>query len=215
MGLFEEVKANVTVRQAAERYGFKPTRGGLIRCIFHNDKTPSMKVDQRYYCFGCGITGDAIDFTAQLYGLSPKDAALKLADDFGIACSSQYKNNLSAKKIISRQKSKIDVIEEQRKKYLSCVHAMLEYYGLLRDWKVQFAPKSSEEEWDERFIEALNYLSIVEYYLDILLFGDDEEKKKVTKSLGKEVENIERRCRKNGSVEKERCPKADERNGRY
>lgn len=71
---------------------------------------------------------------------------------------------------------------------------------------------------DIRLIESskvLNYLSIVEYYLDILLFGDDEEKKKVTKSLGKEVENIERRCRKNGSVEKERCPKADERNGRY
>lgn len=49
MGLFDEVKKNVTVRQAAELYGFKITKSGLIRCIFHNDKTPSMKVDSRHY----------------------------------------------------------------------------------------------------------------------------------------------------------------------
>ena len=81
MGLFDEVKQNVTVRQAAERYGLKPNRSGLIRCIFHNDKSPSMKVDRRYYCFGCGCTGDAIDFTAQLFDIGLKDAAMKLADD--------------------------------------------------------------------------------------------------------------------------------------
>lgn len=62
MGLFDEVKENVTVRQAAEFYGFKITKSGLISCIFHNDKTLSMKVDRRYYCFGCGVTGDVIDF---------------------------------------------------------------------------------------------------------------------------------------------------------
>ena len=89
MGLFDEVKQNVTVRQAAERYGLKPNRSGLIRCIFHNDKSPSMKVDRRYYCFGCGCTGDAIDFTAQLFDIGLKDAAMKLADDFGIPYSGQ------------------------------------------------------------------------------------------------------------------------------
>ena len=46
MGLFDEVKQNVTVRQAVELYGLKPNRSGLIRCIFHNDKSPSMKVDR-------------------------------------------------------------------------------------------------------------------------------------------------------------------------
>ena len=87
MGLFDEVKQNVTVRQAVELYGLKPNRSGLIRCIFHNDKSPSMKVDRRYYCFGCGCTGDAIDFTAQLFGIGLKDAAMKLADDFRILYS--------------------------------------------------------------------------------------------------------------------------------
>ena len=44
MRLFDEVKQNVTVRQAAEMYGLKPNRSGLICCIFHNDKSPSMKL---------------------------------------------------------------------------------------------------------------------------------------------------------------------------
>jgi DNA primase len=43
-----------------------------------------MKVDERYFCFGCGATGDAIDLTAKLLGLRPKEAALRLAADFNI-----------------------------------------------------------------------------------------------------------------------------------
>ena len=111
MGLFDEVKQNVTVRQAVELYGLKPNRSGLIRCIFHNDKSPSMKVDRRYYCFGCGCTGDAIDFTAQLFDIGLKDAAMKLADDFGIPYSGrdrgspQNRRSVSAKSQSRHQKN--------------------------------------------------------------------------------------------------------------
>lgn len=62
--LFQNVKAAVTARQAAEMYGLKVGRNSLACCPFHHDKTPSMKVDDRYYCFGCGVTGDAVDLTA-------------------------------------------------------------------------------------------------------------------------------------------------------
>ena len=82
--LFQNVKSAVTARQAAEMYGLKVGRNSLACCPFHHDKTPSMKVDDRDYCFGCGVTGDAVDLTAQLLRLSPKDAALRLAADFGI-----------------------------------------------------------------------------------------------------------------------------------
>ena len=62
MNLFENVKAVVTVRQAAEHYGLKVGRGNMACCPFHNDPTPSMKLNEDYfYCFGCGATGDVID----------------------------------------------------------------------------------------------------------------------------------------------------------
>ena len=61
MSIFEAVKQTVTTRQAAERYGIRVERNGMYRCPFHEDKTPSMKLDRRYYCFGCGASGDVID----------------------------------------------------------------------------------------------------------------------------------------------------------
>ena len=72
MNVFEAVKQSVTTRQAAEHYGIRVGRNGMACCPFHNDKTPSMKLDRRYHCFGCGADGDVIDFTAALYGLRKK-----------------------------------------------------------------------------------------------------------------------------------------------
>ena len=80
MNVFEVVKENVTARQAAEAYGLKVGRTGMACCPFHSDKSPSMKLDERYYCFGCGETGDAVDLTAKLFGIGLREAAVKLAE---------------------------------------------------------------------------------------------------------------------------------------
>ena len=87
--VFEAVKQSVSTREAAEFYGIKVSRTGMACCPFHDDKNPSMKVDQRFHCFGCGEDGDVIDFTAKLFNLSPKEAAEKLAQDFGLIYDSQ------------------------------------------------------------------------------------------------------------------------------
>lgn len=76
MNIFEKVNAYVTARAVAEHYGLSVHKNGMACCPFHNDKHPSMKIDSRYYCFGCGAKGDAIDYVARLYDLSQYDAAL-------------------------------------------------------------------------------------------------------------------------------------------
>ena len=58
MTIFEAVKAEVTPRMAAERYGLHVGRSGMVQCLFHDDTTPSMKLyDDHYHCFGCQATG--------------------------------------------------------------------------------------------------------------------------------------------------------------
>ena len=84
MNIFEAVKENVTAYDVATMIGLKPNRSKMVCCPFHDDRHPSMKVDTRYYCFGCGAKGDAIDFASNYYGISLKDAAEKLAADFCI-----------------------------------------------------------------------------------------------------------------------------------
>ena len=97
MNVFHAVKQNISVREVAERYGFTVTRSGMIACPFHNDKTPSMKVDRRFHCFGCQADGDAVDFVSRFYGISARDAAVKIANDFGISYDNKkdrYRNRV-------------------------------------------------------------------------------------------------------------------------
>ncbi|MBR2578991.1 MAG: hypothetical protein IKE41_02495, partial [Clostridia bacterium] len=82
MTIFEKVKNSVTLIDAVAQYGLAVNRNNMVCCPFHNDKNPSLKLNDTYfYCFGCG---DVIDFVSALFGLSPVSAAQKLADDFGM-----------------------------------------------------------------------------------------------------------------------------------
>lgn len=92
MNVFEAVKQNLTTRQAAELYGIQVSRHGMAVCPFHNDKNPSMKVDKRFHCFACQADGDAVDFVSRLFGLPSREAAVKLADDFGISYDNRQKH---------------------------------------------------------------------------------------------------------------------------
>lgn len=49
----------------------------LLKCPFHEDKTPSFKVyekDNRFYCFGCGASGSPIDFVMRFDNCDFKEA---------------------------------------------------------------------------------------------------------------------------------------------
>ena len=76
MRIFEIVKENINLREAAELYGIDVNRYGKALCPFHNDRHPSLLVaDDHFYCFACGEHGDAIDFVSKLFHLSLYDAA--------------------------------------------------------------------------------------------------------------------------------------------
>ena len=86
--IFEAVKAALPVRVAAERYGLEVNFGGMVRCPFHEDHTPSMKLyEDHFFCFGCGKHGDVVTLVSELFCIPPYDAACKLADDFGVDTS--------------------------------------------------------------------------------------------------------------------------------
>ena len=85
MNVFGTVKTSISTREAAARYGVEVNRHGKALCPFHNDRHPSLFVDDdHYHCYACGEHGDVIDFTAKLFGLKLYEAAQKLAHDFGI-----------------------------------------------------------------------------------------------------------------------------------
>ena len=186
MSIFEEVKRSVTTRQAAERYGIRVGRNGMCRCPFHDDKTPSMKVDRRVHCFGCGADGDVIDFVSRMESISPKEAALMLARTFSIP----YADKVPPRRRKPRQETPEPSVKRMARQ---CFRVLCDYRNLLCRWKEDCAPKTPEDDWNPLFVEALQKQNYVDYLLDTLLFSDMEERASLIASHGKEVSTIERR----------------------
>ena len=185
--VFEVVKQSVTVREAAEMYGIEVKRGGMACCPFHDDRHPSLKLNEDYfYCFGCGATGDVIDFTARLYNLSPKEAAEKLAQDFGLA----YDSKIPIRRTYIRQKSEAQKFMEDRD---YTFRVLADYYHLLGKWKTDYSPKVPEENPHPRFMEAIQRRDYVGYLLDFFLEDSPEEQKLWIAEHQSEITNLVRR----------------------
>ena len=186
--VFEAVKQSVSTREAAAFYGIEVKRNGMACCPFHDDKNPSMKVDQRFHCFGCGEDGDVIDFTAKLFDLSPKEAAEKLAQDFGLI----YDSQAPPRRRYVRQKTEAQKFREDRQR---CYRVLSDYYYLLKKWEADRSPRTPEEEPHPRFVEAIQKKPYVEYLLDLFLYESEEEQKAWIAEHTAEITHLERRLK--------------------
>lgn len=137
---------------------------------------------------------------------------MKLADDFGIPYSGRDRGSPQNRRSVSAKKPEPTPEELWQKKHLRCLRAYLDYLSLLLEWKEQYAPKTRTEEWHEKFMTALRELSVVEYYLDILLFGDRADKEALVKEKWKEVERIEQCEREDKGDRHKRTERCHERN---
>ena len=186
--VFEAVKQSITVREAAQMYGIEVNRSGMACCPFHDDKNPSMKLNEEYfYCFGCGATGDVIDLTARLYNLSPKEAAEKLAQDFGLI----YDGQAPPRRYV-RQKTETQKFQENRD---HAFRVLADYFHLLRKWETGYTPKTPEDPMHPRFLEAVQQKDYIGYLLDSFLEDSPEEQKLWIAEHQSEIANLERRVK--------------------
>ena len=174
MTIFETVREQIALPDAAQLYGIS-SRSGNVRCIFHADNTPSMKLyDDHFHCFGCGAHGDVTDFTAQMFGLSKHDAAKKLCSDFGI---SEY--------TVSPAPKKCRPLMTERERTQLAFDVLTDYLVMLKDFRAVYAPLDESESLDPRFVESLQQLDYAENLWDMLLdLTDDERAAFITENAG-------------------------------
>ena len=198
--IFEEIKNAVSVPESARHYGIESKSNGMCRCPFHDDRHPSMKLyDDNYYCFGCGAHGDVIELTGRLFGLTALQAAEKLIRDFGLdipinrKMSPAEKKNRIRKANEALRSEKINrafhlAIRDLRQILVSCKEK-------LDDWKFSLAPESRDippEKWDSRFVTAHVWCDYVDYLIDLLDFGESDDRFELFVRR-KEVKNIAER----------------------
>ena len=180
MSIYTQIKDAVSVKEAAERYGLSVTRHGMARCPFHEDHSPSLKLNEDYYyCFGCHASGDVIDFTANLLHLCKHHAAEQLAADFGIHLNEE----VSARKPSALPEvPKAPNLAVFRNNEILCVQALGSYEWLLEEWMEEYAPEESGE-FDPRYVHACHMLPPVKYLLDCLTVATFEERYAMVEKL--------------------------------
>lgn len=155
---------------AAERYGLTADRAGMVCCPFHDDHTPSLKLNEDYfYCFGCGAGGDVVSLTARLFDLRPYEAAGKLAADFGVDIPATAPSDGSLYRFQSDLRR--------------CQKALDEYLDLLLRWKNRYRPKREDDKPDERYIEACRMLEPIDYMASLLSAGSLEQRARSVERL--------------------------------
>lgn len=109
----DKIKQSVSCRQFLETNGITINRHGFCVCPFHGDTDASLKLyGNNWYCFGCHRHGDVITLAMELYGVSFKDAIVRLNDEFSVGLdinsktSDKDKTLMAIRRAISETKRK-------------------------------------------------------------------------------------------------------------
>lgn len=91
--IVDEIKSRCNIVDVIGRHVPLKKAGSNYKgvCPFHNEKTPSFVVSdvkQIFTCFGCGATGDVIEFVQRYNNLDFPGAVEKLAEEYGIEIKS-------------------------------------------------------------------------------------------------------------------------------
>lgn len=177
-GIFETVKNTVSLPAVAKEYGFTPTKAGFICCPFHSEKTPSLKLyDRRFHCFGCGAHGSVIDFVSALYGITPLDAAKKIAHDFGLQVDEPDRDAIERRHHVQEIRQHFDAWKETVLNQMDVV--------------IRIANQADYSDLTDAEVVALRYREAFEYWGNILLHGTIDEQMDVFRDR----EGVERICR--------------------
>lgn len=192
--LFQMVKEAVDITEAARRYGLDPDRKGWCCCPFHNEKTASFHLhNQRFACFGCGVKGDVIDLVAGIRGIDPLEAVreLNVAFRLGIDLDAPVDTTALARAREVREK------RERFKRWRNEVARIIT--GRLRDLRLAIVHGATSDRAagvSDRCARAMTEIDQIEYYFNIVAFGEEAE----VKGAAPVLDAVAARIRKEGQL---------------
>lgn len=151
-------------------------KGGRFRCPFHEDTHPSAfayRDTNRFFCFGCGERGDAIDFIMKLKGIGFKEARAYLGNN-GADLTKRTDYPWELKKLL------LEGFWEWERQY---------YDGLATIYRVSHKLMKRLGTMDEveQLAALYHELPLIGHRMDILLFGSEEEKYQLFKEVNGEL----------------------------
>lgn len=122
--VFSQIKSTLTMSEVVEHYGFEINRG-LMLCPFHSDSHPSLKVypgSRGWYCWVCNEGGTVIDFVAKLFHLTPRQAAIRIDNDFRLGLSTEKPDRRAVNEWVERRCREQAALDAYRAEYDAKCH---------------------------------------------------------------------------------------------
>ena len=169
MNNVSEAKENIDLVAVIESAGIELKRSGTRKvglCPFHADKTPSFFIfpDNHFKCFGCGVSGDVIDFTQKIHGLSFPDALKHLGIKAG-------KITPKIREEIKRRKRRAELVRE----FKEWLNRFTAHVGTLIIETEELMRNGIPDEDFELYTPLFHGLPVWHYHLGILIEGSKEE----------------------------------------
>ena len=169
--LAESVKNAVPILEAASTYGLAANQKGFVRCPFHDEDTPSLRLYEQtntFYCFGCGVGGDVISLVCKLFVLGYRQTLIKLDQDFhlGLVVAGSDHRNMTTAVTAFREKTLREIKLQQL--YRDHYRSVVSWYRYLKS-HMNFHPATIADSLDPRFVLMLHQLPRIEAWLDEFL----------------------------------------------
>lgn len=178
MNKIQEVKQRADILKVAQYFNLQLNRANKCVCPFHKEKTASFSISQSkqiFHCFGCGVGGDCITLVSKLLNINAYESAKQINNifalgiDFGRKTSSNEVN-----KYLQLQKAK----ERFKNWHNKTIQLLCDYLHSLEG------------------IEKLQQEEVIQYYIDLLIYGTEEDLLWFKKTEGKYVEKIKSTLKK-------------------
>jgi len=177
----EEIKSRCNIVDVVGRVVPLKRTGSNYKgiCPFHNEKTPSFVVSeakQIFTCFGCGATGDAIEFMQKYYNMEFSQAVEKLADECGVVIETDYKKN--EKKDLQYQVNRevATYFYKAFRQQSNPAAAYMQKRGIAPDILNQFGIGYADGEWDSLFQHLKEKGYETQILLDLGLISESKGK---------------------------------------
>lgn len=177
MNKIQEVKQRADIIRVAQYLGLNLNSANKCNCVFHKEKTPSMSFSQSkqiFKCFGCGEGGDCITLVSKILNINAYESAKQINAILGLGID-------FGKRTSNYELNKYRQIQEAKERFKIWHNETLQ---LLCDYLHSLEG-----------IKRLQEDNIVEYYIDLLIFGTEEDWLWFKKTEERWCKKIERRIR--------------------
>ena len=174
MNKIQEVKQRADIVKVAEYFGIKKKQC----CPFHKERTPSFSISQSkqiFKCFGCDVSGDCITLISKLLNINAYESAKQINNIFSLGIDF---GQPTAKYEVNRYKQ----IQEAKEKF--------------KKWKNETTQLLCDYLHSLKGIEKYQNQEIIEYYIDLLIYGTEEDVLWFKKTEKNYIENIKSTLKK-------------------